>query len=202
MGDQPVGRPLPTHRRTQTQNKCTWIQISMTQVGFERTILVFERAKTVHALDRAATVIAHFLTSTASQSLMPLAWQHKLRIIHIIASFKKINSSALSKVLRKRTCMRRHGISLLKRVRCVSQNAHVEANTKPPAPDIHHRLRDSIIRAGRKIRGRRKWVFGKCKRITYAVTLSFVHQVSTAAGGERHGYRTVQLSATDSKMKR
>jgi hypothetical protein len=29
----------------------------MTQVGFEPTIPVFERAKTVHALDRAATVI-------------------------------------------------------------------------------------------------------------------------------------------------
>jgi hypothetical protein len=27
-------------------------------VGFEPTILVFERAKTVHALDRAATVIS------------------------------------------------------------------------------------------------------------------------------------------------
>jgi hypothetical protein len=29
----------------------------MPQVGFESTIPVFERAKTVHALDRAATVI-------------------------------------------------------------------------------------------------------------------------------------------------
>jgi hypothetical protein len=29
----------------------------MPQVGFEPTILVFERAKTVHVLDRAATVI-------------------------------------------------------------------------------------------------------------------------------------------------
>jgi hypothetical protein len=29
----------------------------MPQVGFELTISVFERAKTVHALDRAATVI-------------------------------------------------------------------------------------------------------------------------------------------------
>jgi hypothetical protein len=29
----------------------------MPQVGFELTIPVFERAKTVHALDRAATVI-------------------------------------------------------------------------------------------------------------------------------------------------
>jgi hypothetical protein len=38
---------------TQTQNK----QTSMPQVGFEPTIPVFERAKTVHVLDRAATVI-------------------------------------------------------------------------------------------------------------------------------------------------
>jgi hypothetical protein len=37
------------HRTTQTQNRC-W-------VGFEPTIPVFEQAKTVHVLDRAATVI-------------------------------------------------------------------------------------------------------------------------------------------------
>jgi hypothetical protein len=47
--------PLPTHRTTQTQNKCT--HTSMPRVGFELTIPVFERAKTVNALDRAATVI-------------------------------------------------------------------------------------------------------------------------------------------------
>jgi hypothetical protein len=35
-GDQPVARPLPTHRTTQTQNKR--IQISMIRVGFEPTI--------------------------------------------------------------------------------------------------------------------------------------------------------------------
>jgi hypothetical protein len=29
----------------------------MPQVGFEPTVLVFERAKTVHALDRVVTVI-------------------------------------------------------------------------------------------------------------------------------------------------
>jgi hypothetical protein len=45
--DQSVARPLPTQMTTETQNKRT--QISM--------IPVFERAKTVHALDRAATVI-------------------------------------------------------------------------------------------------------------------------------------------------
>jgi hypothetical protein len=40
---------------TYTQNKRT--QASMPGVGLEPTIPVFERAKTVHALDRAATVI-------------------------------------------------------------------------------------------------------------------------------------------------
>jgi hypothetical protein len=54
-GDQPVARPLPTHRTTQTQNKCT--HTSMSRVGFEPRFPVFERLKTVHALDRAATVI-------------------------------------------------------------------------------------------------------------------------------------------------
>jgi hypothetical protein len=54
-GDQPVARPLPTHRTTQTQNKRT--QTSMPRVGSEPTIPVFERAKTVNALDRAAIVI-------------------------------------------------------------------------------------------------------------------------------------------------
>jgi hypothetical protein len=54
-GDQPVARPLPAYRTTQTQNKRT--QTSIPRMAFEPTIPVFERAKTVHALDRAATVI-------------------------------------------------------------------------------------------------------------------------------------------------
>jgi hypothetical protein len=58
MGDQPVARPLPEHRTTQTQNKRT--QISMPWVGFEPTIPASEREKTVHALDRAATVTGRF----------------------------------------------------------------------------------------------------------------------------------------------
>jgi hypothetical protein len=53
--DQPVARPLPTHRTTQTQNKRK--QISLPWVEFEPTISVFERARTVHALNLAATVI-------------------------------------------------------------------------------------------------------------------------------------------------
>jgi hypothetical protein len=45
-GDQPVARPLPTHRTTKIQKKHT--QTSMPQVEFEPTILMLERAKTVH----------------------------------------------------------------------------------------------------------------------------------------------------------
>jgi hypothetical protein len=52
--DQPVARPLHRHRTTKTQNKRT--ETSMPWVGFEPTIPAFERAKRVHALDRAATV--------------------------------------------------------------------------------------------------------------------------------------------------
>jgi hypothetical protein len=55
MGDRPGARPLPTDRTTQVQNKRT--QISKSRVGFEPTMPVFKRAKTVHALDRATTVI-------------------------------------------------------------------------------------------------------------------------------------------------
>jgi hypothetical protein len=55
-GDQPVARPLPTHRAAQTQNKST--QTSM-QVGFESTTPVFEQSKIDHALDRAATAIGN-----------------------------------------------------------------------------------------------------------------------------------------------
>jgi hypothetical protein len=54
-GDQPVARPLPTRRTAQTQNKCT--KASIPQAGFELTIPVFEVAKSVNTLDRAATVI-------------------------------------------------------------------------------------------------------------------------------------------------
>jgi hypothetical protein len=45
-----------THTTAQTQNKHT--QTSMPQVGFKPTIPVFQRAKTVHALDHMATVVS------------------------------------------------------------------------------------------------------------------------------------------------
>jgi hypothetical protein len=54
-GDQPVTRPLLTHRTRQTQNKCT--ETFMLQVGFEPTIPASERAKRVHALDGRATAV-------------------------------------------------------------------------------------------------------------------------------------------------
>jgi hypothetical protein len=38
----------------------------MLRVEFEPTIPVFEQAKTVHALDRAATVIGSFNTANAN----------------------------------------------------------------------------------------------------------------------------------------
>jgi hypothetical protein len=54
-GDQSVASPLPTHTTAQTQIKCTLV--SMSRVGFELTIPVFERADTVHASERVLTVI-------------------------------------------------------------------------------------------------------------------------------------------------
>jgi hypothetical protein len=54
-GDQPVLRLLPTHRTTQTQTDIhAWN-------GIRTTIPVFEKAKTVHASDRAATVIGVYV---------------------------------------------------------------------------------------------------------------------------------------------
>jgi hypothetical protein len=53
-GDQPIPRPIPRHRTTQTQNRGT--KTSMRRVGFEPTTPVFERVKAIHALDRAAAV--------------------------------------------------------------------------------------------------------------------------------------------------
>jgi hypothetical protein len=53
MSDQPVARPLPTQDK-QRENKRR--QASIPLAGFEPTIPVFKRAKTFHALDRAATV--------------------------------------------------------------------------------------------------------------------------------------------------
>jgi hypothetical protein len=58
-GDQPVARSLPAHRTAQTQNNRK--QTSKHRVGFEPMIAVFELAKTVHALDRAAAMIGTYV---------------------------------------------------------------------------------------------------------------------------------------------
>jgi hypothetical protein len=63
-GVQAVSRPIPAHRTAQTQNKDT--QTSMPQVELEPAIPVFERAKTVHALDRTATAIGTAVTPTGN----------------------------------------------------------------------------------------------------------------------------------------
>jgi hypothetical protein len=59
-GDQPVARPLPTHRTTQTQNKRK--QTSMPRMGFELTIPVIEWTKTLCVLHRAAAVMGFLET--------------------------------------------------------------------------------------------------------------------------------------------
>jgi len=49
-GDQPDARHLPTQGNTEKRG-----HTSMPQAGFKHAIPVFERSKTVHALDHAAT---------------------------------------------------------------------------------------------------------------------------------------------------
>jgi hypothetical protein len=76
-GDQPVARPLPIHRTTQAQNKLT--QTSMPRVGFEPTIAVFKRTRTVHVLDGAATVIGNLL-SYSEEMKVALCHLHAVRV--------------------------------------------------------------------------------------------------------------------------
>jgi hypothetical protein len=54
-GDQPVARPLSKHT-TQTQNKRIHTPNIHALNGIRTSITASERAKTVHALDRATTV--------------------------------------------------------------------------------------------------------------------------------------------------
>jgi hypothetical protein len=54
-GDQPLVKSRYLHTEQHKQNKRT--QTSMLEVGFEPTIPASEWAKTVHVLERAATVI-------------------------------------------------------------------------------------------------------------------------------------------------
>jgi hypothetical protein len=85
--DQPVTRPLHTHRTRQTQNECT--QISAPRVGFEPTIPVFERSETVHALDSVTTVIGSYSNVETSNS-------PSSRQIHIQVSVQKSDIPLIS----------------------------------------------------------------------------------------------------------
>jgi hypothetical protein len=58
------------HRITQTQHS----QTSMPWVGLEPTIPAFEQAKTVHAIDRASTVISEFRFYVPEKMIVVL-WQ-------------------------------------------------------------------------------------------------------------------------------
>jgi mannose/cellobiose epimerase-like protein (N-acyl-D-glucosamine 2-epimerase family) len=60
MVDQPVARLLLTNRTTQTQNKRT--QTSVPLMRIEAMTAVYERAKEMYALDRAATVFGRCIT--------------------------------------------------------------------------------------------------------------------------------------------
>jgi hypothetical protein len=68
------GRYLHTGRHKQKKRT----QTSMPWVGFESTIPAFERAKTVHALDRAATAIGLFSNTVYD---LPLMWQTKFHTL-------------------------------------------------------------------------------------------------------------------------
>jgi hypothetical protein len=68
--DQIFARPLPKYRTTQTQNKHIHThQTSMPFVGFEPRIPVSERAKTVHALDRSATVTGNAVLGSINEKI-------------------------------------------------------------------------------------------------------------------------------------
>jgi hypothetical protein len=81
---QPVGllgrRASPSQGRylhTEQHKHRINTQTSMPRVGFEPVILVFKRAKTVHALDRAATVLGkeHFYMTKSRRERRGM--QHK-----------------------------------------------------------------------------------------------------------------------------
>jgi hypothetical protein len=65
--DQPVPRPLATHRTPQTQNK--HIPTFIPPVEFEPTTPAFERVKTAHAVERAATVIGDYCIQRVNKEL-------------------------------------------------------------------------------------------------------------------------------------
>jgi hypothetical protein len=80
-GRSAVASPLPTHRTAQTQNKRT--QTFTHHAGFEPTILMFERAKTINALDRAATKIGNVIVCVRTLARILNKKQHSNGTINI-----------------------------------------------------------------------------------------------------------------------
>jgi hypothetical protein len=67
------------------------VQTAMPRVGFEPTITMFERAKTVHALDRAVTVIGKLTIYKSKNSPISPINRRKLvvpQILHTNTTFK------------------------------------------------------------------------------------------------------------------
>jgi ubiquitin C-terminal hydrolase len=96
-GDQPVARPLLTHRTTQTQNKRT--QTSISQVEFEPTITAFERVKTVHASDLASTMIGSYCHMLANSSFIYRPTIRSYKVLILTASLnnpQKVNSALIT----------------------------------------------------------------------------------------------------------
>jgi hypothetical protein len=82
-GDQLVTGPLPKHRTTQTQKTAHTHQTSMPWVRFEPMITASERTKTVHALDRSATVTDVLLSGYQNFGGVVCLHIQGLNILHI-----------------------------------------------------------------------------------------------------------------------
>jgi hypothetical protein len=103
----PFGRGISTsqghclHRTTQSRNKRT--QTSMPRVGFEPTIQVFERAKTVHGLIRTATMIfiGYYITGVTEEVSLNIP-----RLIHFVEGLKITTQSTSAGI---RICYFRYG---------------------------------------------------------------------------------------------
>jgi hypothetical protein len=82
MGDQPVVRPLPTHRINVHRHPC-FEQDSKSQLSFVRT-------KTVHALDHAVTVIGFYLNMTTKMSAHSRCVTPAVLVIVLMSSSRQL----------------------------------------------------------------------------------------------------------------
>jgi hypothetical protein len=83
-----VGRKAATYTQDSTNTEYTHTQTSMPQVGFEPKIPVFERAKTVHALDCADTVIGQRLNTLLKLKIETVLHASKQKKMCLITNFR------------------------------------------------------------------------------------------------------------------